>query len=252
MLLGRNHRSGLGCGGEYGLSVQGLDGMYVNDFCGDSLFLQFLGSKEGLPYQVAGGEDRHILSFDQFQGLSYLEYLVLWSEIGYGGTAEAEINGSVVGGCRDGRCLGLIVVAGVDDGHAREHPHHADILHHLMGGTILSEGDAGVGGGYLDIGVGIADALTDLVVDAGGHEVGEGAGEGYPAAERQTGGHVYHVGLGYAALEEAVGVFLGECVHLQRAGEVSAERDHLVVCPAQLRESCTDRSPSVCPCFLYL
>lgn len=84
VLLGRNHRSGLGGGSEHGLRIQGLDGMYVNNFCGDSLFLQFLGSKEGLPYQVAGGEDRHILSFDQFQGLSYLEYLVFGSKIGYG------------------------------------------------------------------------------------------------------------------------------------------------------------------------
>ena len=106
VLLGCNHRSGLGGGSEHSLRIQGLDGVYVNNFCRDSLFFQLLGCKEGLPYQVAGGEDGHILSFDQFQGFPYLEYLVFGSEIGYGGTAEAEINGSFVGGSRNGRGLG--------------------------------------------------------------------------------------------------------------------------------------------------
>ena len=49
VLLGSNHRSGLGSRSEYGFSVQGLDGMYVDYFCGDSLFLQFLWRKRAQP-----------------------------------------------------------------------------------------------------------------------------------------------------------------------------------------------------------
>ena len=83
VLLGSNHRSGLGCGSEYGLSVQGFDGMYVDYFCGDSLFLQFLCCKEGFPYQMAGGEDCHVFSVNQFKGFPDLELLVLSCEIGH-------------------------------------------------------------------------------------------------------------------------------------------------------------------------
>ena len=50
MLLGGHHCSCLGGRGYDSCGVQGLDGMYVNDFCGDPLLLQFLGCKEGLPY----------------------------------------------------------------------------------------------------------------------------------------------------------------------------------------------------------
>ena len=112
VLLGRNHRSGLGSRGEYGFSVQGFDGMYVDYFCGDSLFLQFLCGKEGFPYQMAGGEDCHVFSVNQFQGFPDLELLVLRGEIGHGGTAEPQVHRSFVGcGC-DGGSLGLVVVAG--------------------------------------------------------------------------------------------------------------------------------------------
>ena len=62
---------------------------------------------------------------------------------------------------------------------------------------------------------------------------------------------VYHVCLGYAALEEAVGVLLGECVHLQRAGEVSAQCDHFVIGPAQLRESCSETRACILVSCIY-
>ena len=76
--------------------------------------------------------------------------------------------------------------------------------------------------------------LAYLVIDAAGDELGEAPDEGHLAAEAQTGGDADHIGLGDAALDEALGEFLGEAVHLDAAFHVGAQRHDILVLAASL------------------
>ena len=170
---------------------------------------------------MSGGEDGHILALLEHDGLADLELLI------------------------DGRSLGLVVVAGVDDHHAGKGAHEGDILHGLVGCTVLTEGDTSVRGCDLDIGVSIGDLLADLVIDAAGDELGEGADERDLAGEGETGGGADHVGLGDAALHETLGELSSELLHLQGREQVGGHGDDGGVFLASLIEAIAETAAGV-------
>ena len=78
-----------------------------------------------------------------------------------------------------------------------------------------------MGGGDLHVQVRVAHGVADLVVGAPGAEHGERARERDVAGQRETRGHVDHVLLGDAAVEQAPGVSrVGELLGGGRAGQV--------------------------------
>ena len=182
MLLGDNHGSGLDCGGDDCLGVERLDGRHIDDLGTDSIGFKSLGSLKGLPNHVPGGEDGDILAFVQDVSLSDFERLVR-SEVGDLRTAETQIDRAVIFGCGDRRVLCLRPVARVDHNHSRKSAHQGDVLHCLVGGTVLTEGDSGVRGCDLDVGLAVADLHSDLVVNTSGDELGERSGERNLAGE---------------------------------------------------------------------
>ena len=214
MLLSDHDRTGLDGRGEDGGGVKGLDGGDVDHLGAYSLSLKGLGGLQGLPDHVTGGDDRDILALVEDIGLADLERLVR-HEVGHFRPSETKVNGSVIFRGGDGRVLCLRPVARVDDHHVREDTHQSHILHGLVGGAVLAEGQSGVGGRYLDIGLAVADLHPDLVIDTACHELGERAGERDKSCEGHSGGHADHVGLGYAALEISLRKLGREGVHLQ-------------------------------------
>ena len=82
--------------------------------------------------------------------------------------------------------------------------HERDILEHLMAAAVRPHRDARMRGADLHIEVGIGHGVADLVVGTSRSEYGEGAGEGHVAGQRQPGGHIDHVLLGDAHVEEAL------------------------------------------------
>ena len=102
-----------------------------------------------------------------------------------------------------------------------------------------------MGGGDLHVGLAVRDGLAELVIDAAGHELGEGADERDLARDRQAGGRADHVGLGDAALDETVGEFRRESVHLQGALEIGGEGEHLRVFPPRFEETGTESAAGV-------
>ena len=180
---------------------------------------------------MPAGEDGHILALIHHVCLANHERLVGIGEIGHGRTAEAKVHRAVPFGGGDGGLLGLVVVAGHHDGHSGKGAHQGHVFHRLVRGAVLAEGDAGVGGSYLHVGVAIGNFLAELVIDAAGHEFGEGADERHLAGYGETGGGTDHIGLGNAALDESVGELCGESVHLQRTLEVRGHSND----PAVLR-----------------
>ena len=79
--------------------------------------------------------------------------------------------------------------------------------------------------------------LANLVIDATGDELGEATDERHLAAERETSGDADHVGLGDAALDEALGELLGEAVHLDAAFHVGAQGDDILILAASLYQA---------------
>ena len=149
VLLGHDDGLGLRGGGEDGFLVQRLDGGHVDDLGADAFGLEGLGGLEGLPHEVAAGDDGDVLALVEDLGLADHELLVLRGEVRDARTAEAQVHGTHVLRGGDGGVLGLVEVAGVDHDHLREGAHEGHVLHGLVRGAVLAEGDARVGGEML-------------------------------------------------------------------------------------------------------
>ena len=126
---------------------------------------------------MASGDDRDVFAFVEDVCLADLKRLIR-HEVGHLRSSETEIDGSVVLRGGDGGVLCLGPVAGVDDNHVRKHSHERDVLHGLMGRSVLTKSQSGVGGSDLHVGFAVADLHADLVVNASGDELGERSGEG--------------------------------------------------------------------------
>ena len=97
------------------------------------------------------------------------------------------------------------VVRRHEHAHVRKPAHERNVLEHLMAAAVGADGDAGVRGGDLHVEVAVAHGVADLVVGATRSEHGERAGVGDMAGGREAGGHIHHVLLGDAAVEQTVG-----------------------------------------------
>ena len=148
--------------------------------------------------------------------------------------------------------VAFFVVARVDDDHVREGPHEGDVLHRLVGRSVLSEGDSCMGGSDLDIGLAVADLHPDLVVDTSGHEFGEGSHEGNLPGDCHTGGDADHVGLGDSALEVSLGEGCGELVHLERSLEVGGQRYDPAVSLSGFEKACSETAARVFLSFISI
>ena len=194
----------------------------------DALILEDPACLDGFPYHMAAGENADVSAFRELLGLADPE-IGFQGEDGPGGPAEPQVNRALVGG--NGFCggLGLVVIAGNNDGHARQHFHQSDIFQDLVGGAVLTQSEARMRCADLHILSGVGDGLADLVIDPAGGEIGEGGGVGDLAAYRQPRGDTHHIGFGYPHLVEAVREFLDEGAQFKGSGEVRAERDHVGV-----------------------
>ena len=101
-----------------------------------------------------------------------------------------------------------------------------------MAAAVLTQGDAGVGHAELHVEAGVADAVADLVKAAAGKD-GKGAGKGNKAHGGQTGGHVDHVGLGNAGIEEALRELVGKGGGHGSVGQVGIQNHNFLVFFAQ-------------------
>ena len=234
VLLAGDDGAGLAGAGHDGLHVERLDGVDIDNLAADADLFEHLGGLQGFPHEVAAGEEGDVSALAQQLGLADFELLTFRQEAGHLAATEAQIDGpDVLGGGQRGG-LGLVEVGGHEHGHVGQHLHQGDVLHGLVRGAVLAERDAGVRAANLDVLVRVAHHLADLVIDAAGDELGEAPDEGHLAAEAQAGGDADHVGLGDAALDEALGEFLGEAVHLDAAFHVGAQGDDILVLAASL------------------
>ena len=175
---------------------------------------------------MAGSDQSHIRTRIQIIDLADLERLVRVGEVRHRRAAEPQINRphETSGGKR--RLHRLIVVARHEHRHPRQSAHQRKILHGLVRGAILPEGNSRVRGCEFYVGIAIGDLLAHLVVDAAGHKFCERPAERNLAGEGEACRDAHHVGFGDAALDEPFGEFRGECIHLQGAFQVCRKGDY--------------------------
>ena len=211
-------------------SVDGLDGVDVDDGGVDALAREHFGSHQGFVDHKTGREDRNILTLTQDVGLADdkgLDHVAL--ENGGGEARKAHIDRAVHLGDRHGGGLGLVGVRGADDRHAGDGAHEREILDALVAAAVLADADARVGGADLDVEVRVGDRVSNLLVGAARREHRERGAVGDETHRGHTGGDVDHVGLGNAAVVEFFRVRLGDLAGLRGVGEVGVEHDDLII-----------------------
>ena len=211
-------------------SVDGLDGVDVDDGGGDALACERFRSHQGLVDHEAGREDRDILALAQDIGLADLKRLDhVALENGGGEACKAHIDRAVHLGDRHGGGLCFVGVRGADDRHAGDGAHEREILDALVAAAVLADADARMGRADFDIEVGIGDGVANLLIGAAGRKHRKRRAVGDEAHRGHTGGNVDHVGLGNAAVVEFFRVRLGDLAGLRGVGEVGVEHDDLIV-----------------------
>ena len=97
-----------------------------------------------------------------------------------------------------------------------------------MGGAVLTDRQAGVGGGDLDVQVGVADGVADLLEAAARHEHGKAGHERHVTQGGHAGGYADHVLLGNAAVKVTVRELFAEDLGLGGGGQVGIKDDQVV------------------------
>ena len=229
VLLDGDDAAAFAGGGQDDLLIDGLDGGHIDDADIHALALGQHGGAQCLVGHQAGGDDGDVVTVGQLLALADLELVglrVMENRRGQAGKAQVDRALVVVGGDDGG--AGLDIVGRAEDDHSGDGAHQGDILAALVGGAVLTDRQAGVGGGNLHVQVRVADGVANLLKAAARHEHGEAGNKGHIAHRGHTGGDAHHVLLGNAAVKVALGVSLAENLGLGGGGQVGVKNHQIV------------------------
>ena len=236
MLLSGDDGAGLGGSLENDVLVNGLDGGHIDHPHGDTLRLEGLGGDDRLVDQQAGGDDRHVGAGHHLLALADGELHALLVEYRHRQAAQAQIHRALILGGGPHRGGGLGAVGGVEDHHTGDGAHNADILTALVGGAVLAHRDTGVGGGDLDVQLGVGHRVADLLEGASGGKHRKGGGKHSLAGGGQACGDADHIALGDTGVEEPVGMGYFKHTRLGGGGQVGVHHDDVLPLVAQLHQ----------------
>ena len=219
------------------VSVDGLDGVHVDDAGTQTLPVENIRSAHGLEHPYAACDDGDVPAVTHGDGPADGVAVVLCL---VDGRLEASPHADIHGpGPLHGRNHGVARLDAVgrnDHGHVRERPHDRQVFGAVMGGARLAERDARMSGDDLDVQVLVADVRAHLLGAAQRRERGEGGDHRPQAGLGEASRHAEHGVLGNAHIEEPIRKLLSETPDLGRAREVRSERHEIGISFSQLGE----------------
>ena len=229
MFLTGNDGTGLLCLGNNQILVQGLDGVNVDNGCGNALGCQQLASGQSLLYLDTRRDQGYVGTVCQLHAAADLELVILIEDYRNSHTAETEIAGTLHldSGLHSQTCFHS--VGGIQNGHAGDGAHEGEVLVALVGSTVLTNRDTCVGSTDLYVGVRIADGVADLLVGAASRKHSEGRCKRDLAGQREADSHVDHIVLSDTAIEETIGECLLEGAGLGSGRQVCVQNYQILI-----------------------
>ena len=240
MLFDRHHRADVPGRGEHGLCVQRLDRVHAQDGRLDSGLCQFLGRRDGVLQHPAGGDERHVPAVPQGNGLTDLKLWLAEMHVRFARTPQAQVHRAVVFDGGTGGTAGLVGVPGGDDDHVGKDAEDGNILRGEVCHSQRPVGHAPADGDDLDIGLVIADVVSDLLQRPERGEIGDGVREADLPAQGHAGCQAGHVLLRHAGVEVLLGEPLGE-VGDDAEAQVADDQHDPVVLGGQFRQGLNER-----------
>ena len=241
MLLTGNDGTGLLCFRNDEILIQRLDGVDVDNGCGDALSCQQLACCQSLLYLDTRCDQGYVRAIRQLHAAADLEFVVLIEDYRNSHTAETEIAGTLHldSGLHSQTCFHS--VGGIQNGHTGDGAHEGQILVALMGSAVLTDGDARVGSTDLHVGVRIADGVADLLIGAASRKHSEGGCKRDLAGQRKADSHVDHVVLSDTAIEETIGECLLEGAGLGSGRQIGVQNHQILILGTKFSQRVTVR-----------
>lgn len=219
-----------------GAAVDGLDRVEIDHPDLDALAVQHVGGLDRLVDGDPCRDDRQPVGVRGAQHLAAADRELLGGAVEDGHVAPggAQIADAFEAGHRADQLRGLVGVARVQHGRAVHRAHHRQVLQAHLRGPVLADGGTRVGADEIDAGP--ADRRhADEVVGAG-EERRERGDVRHPAARREPhrGGH--QLLFGDVALEEPLGVFLGEELGASGVADLAVQGDDIAARGAERGE----------------
>ena len=115
---------------------------------------------------------------------------------------------------------GLSIICGAHDDHAGDLAHESKVLQTLVGGSVLTYGDAGVRRADLYVQVRVADRIADLLIGAACREHCKRTGKRHHAGCRKACRNAHHISFRDTAVEMSVRISLSKNARLGRACQI--------------------------------
>ena len=120
--------SGFHCAAHDSFFIKRLNGVDVNQVNRNPFRFQFASCFNSFPNKVSGCNDCHVVSLVNVPCFSNFEILINSSEVRHLRSSETQVNRTVMIGNSESSCFSLIVIARINNGHARKHAHHSNIF----------------------------------------------------------------------------------------------------------------------------
>ena len=222
---------------ENKLLVKRLDRVDVDNLRADALGLQRLRGLDRLGNHQAGRNDRDVRTLTERDALAELEAVVVAVvDAFHSEAAQTDVARALVLDRRTHGRLHLVVVARVEDDHARDRAHQGDILAALVRRAVLADGDARMGADDLDVQLRIADRVAHLLERSARREHRKGRRERDLSAGRKARRNTDHVALRDAAVKEAFRIFFLEDAGFRGRGKIRVQHNDIGIFGGQLRD----------------
>ena len=242
VLLSRDNGTAVFCCRANGFLIQRLNRVHVHDPHLNALCRQRFRRMKCLRNLNSAGDNGGIFALSQDDGLAHLKRRFRRGHNLCCQTAGPQRDRSVDFSRRIDSLLHLAGIAGNENDHVGQRTHESNILNCLMAASVLTDAQAGMGQAQLDVCLGIADGVPDLLKGASRTKYRKGAGKDGIAAVCQSGTGCHHVRLGNTEIVELIRMCRCKKFRHGRLRQVRITDDDIGICITEFFQCLAIRS----------